>query len=88
MALDYRCPGFRQWRCLVQQAHARNAALNTEALAARTDFDPIRELAREALVAATQALNAATALDHSTAFECARRAMALEAKAVALARAS
>ncbi len=88
MTLDYRCVGFRQWRCLVQQARARNAARSTEALAVRIDSEAIHELAREALAAATQARHAATVLDHSTAFSSARRAMALEAQAVALARAS
>jgi hypothetical protein len=39
MTLDYRSVGFRQWRCLVQQAHARNAARSTEALAVRTDSE-------------------------------------------------
>jgi len=64
------------------------AARSTEELALRNDSEAIRVLGGEALTAAALARYAATALDHSTAFACARRAMALEAQAVALATAN
>lgn len=88
MTLDYRCVGFRQWRCIVQSSRASAAARSTEALAVRTDSEAIRVLALEALTAAALARCAAAALDHPIALSCARHAMALEAQALALARAS
>jgi hypothetical protein len=88
MTLGYRSPGFRQWRCLVQSSRASSAARSTEALAVRTGSEAIRLLAQEAVAAATNARYAASTLDHSTAFDCARRAMALEARAIALATAN
>ena len=87
MPFDYRSPAFRQWRCLVQASRATAAARSVETLAARIGSETIGQLAREALAAAEGARAAAEVLDHSTAFDSAQRAMALEARAVALARA-
>jgi hypothetical protein len=88
MTIDYRSPGFRQWRCLVQASRATTAARSVETLAARFESETIANLAREALTSAEGARAAAGVLDHSTALDCAQRAMALEAQAVALARAN
>ena len=88
MPFDYRSPGFRQWRCLVQASRATAAARSVETLAARIGSETIGQLAREALTAAEGARAAAGVLDHSTAFDCARKAMACEAQAITLAKAN
>ena len=88
MPFDYRSADFRQWRCLVQASRATAAARSVETLAARIGSETIDQLAREALAAAEGARAAAGVLDHSTALDCAQRAMALEVRADALARAN